>query len=221
MHFGTLDLCLAYIGIGLPGDLMLFYDYDATLKTLRNTRKRKTTPLLALTLCLMALCYGIHVDIAWKYYFHQILSLLGNIHGILRLKESFQTMLQYFCCNSQSRWARLWVWLADLCILVCICISSQNLYYQEWKDGALLIKYDEYLRIFFHIFRVTLLIAVIACIFENGLTASALIHEYNTRDTTELRGSVNQAFVYTIEVLKSRVWEENFSDVYFLFAHLI
>ena len=66
-HFGTLDLCLAYIGNGLPGDLMLFYDYDATLKTLMNTRKRKTTPLLALTLCLMALCYGIHFDIAWKY----------------------------------------------------------------------------------------------------------------------------------------------------------
>ena len=79
-----------------------------------------------------------------------------------------------------------------------------KLYYQEWKDGALLIKHDEYLRIFFHIFRVTLLIAVIACIFENGFTASKLIHEYNTRDagvSTECQGDINQAFMYTMEVL--------------------
>ena len=63
-----------------------------------------------------------------------------------------------------------------------------------------------------------------SCIFENGLTASKLMHEYNTRDagvTTECQGDMNQAFMYTMEVLKSLVWEENFSDVYFLFAHLI
>ena len=144
VHFRGFEFSLLYLALGIPGIywlLTIIITDPAIITTIRyHYLKRRVAWLQVLAIMLMYLNYIDNKNLGQdQFLLHQVLSLVINIHGIIRLTDSLPTVHRQLKIGDDIMRVQLWYIILRLFGAYCVYHTMQNISVGIWRNGDTLM----------------------------------------------------------------------------------